>query len=323
MKENSFNTTFEIENAMMTGSSRFLPPAAARAIRESQIRVKILTHADRLSDAALIHQIQLAREECGSANVAIFAVQFPETLKLKDTRTLWEAVIGATFFDKKALVCGIPNSGKSTFIYTLQAEIEPRKKYQPRISPKAGRTLKVKQHWIKSIDKQKTKRICLYDTPGLRLRLDDITVKEGLIDREVISLLSAARVIEATKDVSDYVQYTPVKNILHALNRYALINKETPKYVKKLKLDGPIEESKLFMEALCNVLKRKLIPLTEIIRMSQVGRFGGMVFGSEPIRTDLPMLRLNRGTNAIVYMNEEAQMLQRKGAELRKLKKKS
>lgn len=322
MKENSFNVTFEIENAMMTRSRRFLPPAAVRALKDSQVRVKFLTHADRLSDAALIHQIHLAQEECGSAKVAIFAVQFPETLKLKDTRNLWEAVIGATFDDKKALVCGIPNSGKSTFIYTLQAEIEPRKKYQPRISPKAGRTLKVKQHWIKSIEKQKTKRICLYDTPGLRMRLDDFT-KEGFIDREIITLLSAARVIEATKDVTDYVQYAPVEKILNALNRYALISKETPKYVKKLKLDGPIEDSKLFLESLCNVLKREFIPLTEIIRMSQIGRFGGMVFGSEPIRMDLPKLRLHRGTDAIVYMNEEAQTLQRKGAELRKLKKKS
>jgi hypothetical protein len=154
------------------------------------------------------------------------------------------------------------------------------------------------------------------------MRLDDFT-KEGFIDREIITLLSAARVIEATKDVTDYVQYAPVEKILNALNRYALISKETPKYVKKLKLDGPIEDSKLFLESLCNVLKREFIPLTEIIRMSQIGRFGGMVFGSEPIRMDLPKLRLHRGTDAIVYMNEEAQTLQRKGAELRKLKKKS
>jgi hypothetical protein len=334
MREKKPKIMIHVDKAPLTGcSTKFLPHIVGQSLQRCAVQIKCLTHADLLSDTALTYQIQLAEQQeiqnrgNNSEPVAIFALALSPETKQKAVSDLASGIFGATQLvkDPKAVVCGLPNSGKSSLILPLTKErtMKVRKKKEhhlPKVSIKAGRTLGMKAHIFEPFKKCS---VSLMDSPGLRPRLEDV------LDRD-IALLLAARMVEPFKDYKKLVgDFTVMDIVVRALNRHGVISHTTPDYVAKLGLDGPTEEGSVFVEAFREHEKRSgakqhMIEDIMLIRKCHEGEFGGMIFGTGPIPSDLPKFKFNRNykQSAIVYMNEQARRLVQLGKMAPEKKKK-
>jgi 50S ribosome-binding GTPase len=186
MKNLSPRVTVHMEKIQLVGC-RLLPPAAERVITNSTVRIRCLTHADFISDDALRHQIAVAEEQeqqryhgtyrpSDFFPTAIIALNLKNVTKTKQLRPVQLAIFGAAHVarHKQILVCGVPNSGKSSLILPLtkQRTMEVRNKkafHLPKVSDRAGMTIAVKKHVMEA---NTHGEVTLIDTPGLRPRLE-------------------------------------------------------------------------------------------------------------------------------------------------------
>jgi ribosome biogenesis GTPase A len=259
----------------------------------------------------------IAEQQADGTPIAVVALDLSEKETTgKQVKQLTKLIMGATeeARDRQVLVCGIPNSGKSSLILPLtRARTLLHKKKQhyhlPKVSAAAGRTLGLKKHHLELPWKQ---LIALIDSPGLRPRLEDFKRYP-----ETLAMLLAVRAIEPYRGYRDDVGDRILVKMLGALNRHALISETTPDYVEKFKLPGPIHDAQSFLYAARRSFNRATLTDSELILMCQKGELGGILFGDGPILTDIPPLNYKRQLNsAIVYMNEEALRLYKIGAAL-------
>jgi len=279
MVDNKPRVTVQVENAALVGCN-FLPSPATRMINEASVRIKCLTHADRLSDQALRYQIRLAESLQPGVAVIALNLQDVEKMKRKSVNVVQDALFGATKLagDSKVLVCGLPNAGKSSLILPLTRDrtLRVRKKkhhHLPKVSSSAGRSLGLKRAVL---EKGKGKeKITLIDSPGLRPRLEDLHQQD-------IALLLAAKIIEPFKGYKQIVSPEQIFEVtLHALNRHAEMCSETelPPYAKALRLDGPTDDVSVFRDAFCSEVQSVSDEL-DLIRKCQKGEFGGQIFSN-------------------------------------------
>jgi hypothetical protein len=95
MQERLPKSCVEVEKVQFTGC-RYFPRAAMRVLHNAEIRIKVLTHADTISDRALAHQIAVAERESEEQkrfnknkkqDIAIFCVQLSEQTRTKEVRS--------------------------------------------------------------------------------------------------------------------------------------------------------------------------------------------------------------------------------------------
>lgn len=315
MVEMKPDVTVVVEKVQLAGCN-FLPRAATDVIASSSIRIKCLTHADTITDLALQQQIRLTedlderRRYPRQRPLAIFALNLKLATQSKQLKELRDAMFGASKLTKsnRILVCGLPNSGKSSLILPLTKArtlmVKKKQSYHlPNVSSKAGMTLGVKKHVLTGSDKNKP--LTLLDSPGLRSRLSHA-------DPRVIALLLAANVTELFSGYQQIASHDMIiRLLLKASNRHAAMSHEQPAYKELLGLDSPIDDPAAFLQACKATEKNGGVDEWSVIRKFQRSEFGGLIFTPHQIQEDAnnsSMLLFDR-TSAVLYMNEEAQRL--------------
>ena len=238
MKEKPPRIVCTVENVSLAGL-HFLPAPVNATIRQAAVRLRVLTHADTLSDAALQQQLALVaaqdRQAYGQEQPTL-ALNLSESdlIRTKQVRSVREAFWGATLLTNSVnsgtlLVCGLPNAGKSSLIrpLTRHRTLQVKKKgayHLPITSPRAGRTLGLKKHVLEEdptagTGVRNTRTVSLIDSPGMRPRVPDL-------DPRAVGLLLAARVLEPFANYRDVVSdETILAILLEALNRHAAMSR--------------------------------------------------------------------------------------------------
>jgi 50S ribosome-binding GTPase len=335
------STVVICERIQLVGCN-LLPRMAQSMIERAQHRFRVITHADTVSMDVLKHQIAFVEEQERRNNyrypTAIFFMNLnnAETIKQKHMVAFADAIAGSlSLADLRTnvVVCGIPNSGKSSLIMALTRvrtlEVKKKKDYHlPKISSQAGRTLGTKTHVMAYGNRQKTE-ITFMDSPGLRPRLEELDV-------QTIRLLLATKTVEPFKN---YVKFMPNNELLQILllatNNYSQMNYELgmmlrsnksktvnsgkdqaspplPDYVSAFGLSEATDDPEVFIKAYYKTTREKVSkdPM-HLVRKWQAGDFGSWLL--TPFRRDCianaNMASMNdiQRNSPIVYMNAAAQ----------------
>jgi 50S ribosome-binding GTPase len=334
MQDKPPNTIVSCERIQLVGCN-LLPRMAQSMIHKATHRIRVITHADTVSLNVLKHQIAFVEEQERRNNykypTAVFVMNLnnAETIKLNQMEAFADAIAGSLSMADRptpVVVCGIPNSGKSSLIMALTRvrtlKVKKKKEYHlPKISSQAGRTLGTKTHVMEYGKKQKT-GITFMDSPGLRPRLEDL-------DAQSIRLLLATKSVEPFKN---YMKYTPnndlLRMLLQATNNYTKMNHELdmmlrstkantaspplPDYVSAFGLSEATDDPEVFLKAYYKTTMEKVNndPMY-LVRKWQAGDFGSWLF--TPFRrdcianADLASMKDIRLNTTIVYMNAAAQ----------------
>ena len=334
LQENQPNVVVQVENIQLS-AIKLLPRLAEATIQSAPIRIKVLTHVDTLSDAALrqqIHTVQQMDERVRFPNqepMAIFALNLQSVdVKARELSEIRDAMFGASLLVSKPqiLVCGIPNSGKSSLIYPLTRHrtVQEKKKgayHLPRVSSKAGMTLGVKKHLLPPVFGSFIKHnITLIDMPGFRPKL-------LYADPKLVSLLLSAGVTEPFQGYKTIASHEAIVDILlKAVNRHAAMTdpNSVPEYVELMNVTKTIEDPAIFMKTYETWAKTAPEDIIEHVtghsknleqvywpRVFQSGIFGGLVYTPYPTLphpSHSSHIVLDRDT-PVVYMNEQAERL--------------
>lgn len=315
MMEARPEVTVLVEKVSLAGCN-FLPRAMDQMLRSSTVRLHCLTHADTVSDAALRQQIWLTQELDARRRyphhrpTAIFAVNLKQAAeKGRLLRPFRDALFGAgkLVTKKQVLVCGVPNSGKSSLILPLTkartlAVKKKRHTHLPKVSSKAGMTLGVKKHVLHALGQDD---LTLLDTPGLRTRMDHA-------DPRQVALLLAGNVTQPFAGYKEIASHDVLlRLLLQAVNRHAAMSGESsPAYLQLLGLKSPAVNPATFLRSY-QAATGKVVDEISLIRLFQAGEFGGLVFfpyKNLPCVNDSSNISLDRNS-AVVYMNDEAKRL--------------
>ncbi|KAA8499229.1 Mitochondrial ribosome-associated GTPase 1 [Porphyridium purpureum] len=149
---------------------------------------------------------------------------------------------------KKAIVCGIPNVGKSSLIYILSKDqIKKLKKkgmyHAPKVKNVAGETKNIKSHWL-----NERPAMMLVDTPGMFLP----TVELDRHPETYYKLAITGKINHADlKDQLEVMEY-----LLYRLNRARLFN-----YVTLFKMSAPTDDVNQFIKATKQPTVRAATPI--------------------------------------------------------------
>ena len=311
----------EVMNACHVSVAPKLLPNVFRRDTAPQIWIRVLTHADLLSDDALQYQMQRAstlfENRSSTTDVAVIAMDLhnAESLKSKKLNPVRHVIVGA---NKKTVpgggesmvVCGLPNAGKSSLIHALTKDrtlqVKKKKSYHlPKISATAGRTLGTKNHAF-NIGK---KTYSLTDTPGLRPQAEMLNVWD------TASLLATGS-MQATKGMlsDDELRQCIVTILWRALKRHADLSSTCIAFGSPDELwdahRNSFESSKV--QGTVGLLQHLMLYCRQ-------GSYGGLVIENEPKRQlsykddSSSPFRPSRGS-PIVAMNEAATLLRDIGA---------
>jgi ribosome biogenesis GTPase A len=334
LHENQPNVVVHVENVQLS-AIKLLPRLAEATIQSTPIRIKVLTHVDKISDAALrqqIHTVQQIDERIRYPNqepIAIFALNLQSVeIRARELSDVRDALFGASLMVTKPqiLVCGVPNSGKSSLIYPLTKHytVQEKKKgayHLPRVSAKAGMTLGVKRHVLTpAIGSFIKNNISLVDMPGFRPKL-------LFADPGLVALLLSTGVTEPFQGYKDIASTETIVHILlKAVNRHAIMTDphSVPDYVELLNMTEATEDAAMFMKAYEKWAKTAPEDVTEFLvghskkldsvywpRLFQNGIFGGSIFTPYPTLphpSHSSHIVLDRDS-PVVYMNEQAERL--------------
>ncbi|KAA8499228.1 Mitochondrial ribosome-associated GTPase 1 [Porphyridium purpureum] len=178
----------------------------------------------------------------------------------------------------KAIVCGIPNVGKSSLIYILTKdltkEVKKKKLYHaPKIENVAGKTRVLKQHWL-NVDPN----LMMVDTPGMFLPPLTLERNPEAYYKLAITWKLNSGSLNNHRDVLQY--------LLYRLNRARLFD-----YVKFYKMTEPTDDVNLFIKS--------AHPRTPTPKAALQPILGHFLFGSlgklclDDIESPLPKMLLN------------------------------
>ena len=214
IRERNYQVVIEVMNAChVDWAERQLPIRKDSNVHK--IWARVLTHTDLLSREALQYQMKRAsiirnhtsNNDDNSYQIPVVALNLQDTnLKQTKLRPVMEMLFGtkavavattttSEVSSSKLLVCGVPNAGKSSFIYPLTKHrtLAVKKKkgsfHLPSINATAGWTMGTKSHVFdikvprdgSSSNKHKTESVSLDDTPGLRPRLENLMENDELL----------------------------------------------------------------------------------------------------------------------------------------------
>ena len=311
----------EVMNACHVNvASNHLP--ARRILNDfAQVWIRVLTHSDLLSPEALQYQIeQASRLEYGPSNrpatVPVMAVSLKdvESLKTKQLKPLMELIVGAfqsapTTQRSSMAVCGLPNAGKSSLIYPLTRArtLEVRKKkghHLPKINAKAGWTLGTKNHAFE----YQRETFSLTDTPGLRLRMDDMSPLQSAYLIATGSMVPPKGMLSNNEELRAQI----VTILWRGLKRHADLSASS----SSIPFDSPDDLWKVHCDDDQSKSTSPVALMHSLIRWCGQGRYGGLVIEEEGYQGISANSRLSRPKpdQIIAGMNEEAKILRNVGA---------
>lgn len=269
MKDTPPRVVVHVQKASLVGCSpALLPKTAEWCVQNAPVRIQCLTHVDAMSKPALLYQIatleelerqkyehrrqrQKQRNHAHNNNsnnttdemreddeddywpTAIIALnlQNSEDIKAKQLRPVSEALLGAARLadSRPILVCGVPNSGKSSLILPLTRNrtltVRNKKGYHlPKVSNRAGMTVAIKKHVLEGGPSTGGLEATLLDTPGLRPRLDNHHGDMFGTDPRVVALFLAAHVTEVFPGYHEWTSRDLIfETLLRASNRHAAL----------------------------------------------------------------------------------------------------
>jgi 50S ribosome-binding GTPase len=320
-----------------------LPRPAQTIIDRATLRFRVITHCDTVSLDVLKHQIAYVEEQerrnypNSPYPTAVFAMNLSkaDSLKQKQMKQFSDAIFGAASIVRGTapiLVCGVPNSGKSSLVLALTRQrtlkVKNKREYHlPKVSIQAGRTMGTKKHIMEYDNKQS---VTFMDSPGLRPRL------QGL-NPDTIRLLLASKSVEPFKGYADYTgDQILIRLLLQAANNYTNVDYEVgkilhdrkknanaadtayssptlPDYATAFGLSRSTEDPNEFVNAYYKTSQEQVSndPLY-LVRKFQCGDFGSWVF--TPYRRDVLSDRnitnlrpFYQNFNPIIYMNQAGQ----------------
>ena len=328
------------ERVQLVGCN-LLPRQAQKILQDATIRFRVITHADTVSLDVLKHQIAFVEEQerrnypNSKYPTAVFAMNLSTAAssREKQMKSFADAIFGASSLlpgKSPILVCGIPNSGKSSLVLALTRQrtlkVKNKKEYHlPKVSTQAGRTLGTKTH-VLEFNKD---YVSFMDSPGLRPRL------EGL-DPGTIRLLLASKSVEPFKGYIKYISdQVLIRLLLQAANNYTNINyaigkvlherkmstskrvveyasPTLPDYATAFGLSDRTEDPDVFIDAYYKTsTEQKSNDPLYLVRKFQSGDFGSWLF--TPYRQDVlsvgnieAMRPFNQNHEPILYCNQAA-----------------
>lgn len=217
--------------------------------------IRVLTHADMVDKQVLKYQMERASGGSPEKNPVV-AVNLSEAkqTKAKQVKAIQQFMAACILWrsgqdTRSALVCGLPNAGKSSFIHALTRErvlkVRRKKEYHlASISSTAGHTLGMKKH---SFDLNGL-TVTLVDSPGVRSRSDFMdaqtisyflatgslqpgrTTMTKEIKEEVIKILR--RGLERHEELAGRKDDKKLQENLAAFDQEAATGKNFPKLIK-------------------------------------------------------------------------------------------
>lgn len=310
----------------------------------NKIWARVLTHSDLLSKEALQYQMERAsivRNRNSSSvggdggstyQIPVVALNLQDTtIKNSKLRPIMEMLYGAKVAadaskcdqsittTTKLLVCGVPNAGKSSFIYpltkhrTLQVKKKKGSFHLPSINIIPGWTMVTKSHAfdIKVLKDSKnggkhhkTKSVGLDDTPGIRPRLE--TLMEGNNDDELLAKWLSTRGIGMLSKKSnninhDNLEQQVIQILWRGLKRHAEISQSSFEFDSSDSLwERHLEGTKVGTNT----------TLDSLTRAVSSGVYGGCIIEEEE---HTPMSKQGEYTinqdSTIVAMNQSAKLL--------------
>ena len=328
----------EVMNACHVSIAAKLLPFNAQRV---PIWIRVLTHADRLSDAALSYQMQQASrlhphsgnnknknsshlENDNDTAIPVVAMNLadPENINHKRLQNFLDVLLGARnkpyegdlANNTTILVCGLPNAGKSSLIYILSRprtlQIKKKGKYHlPRINATPGWTLGVKRHVVLESN------LTLCDVPGLRPRAEAL----DLTDYAHLLVSGAMQAHPGVLDESEPLRRTIVDVLWKGLCRHAFVS-GTALPMQWAHADAWLaaHQEKFFGES--QQQKSPASVVHHLMEYCRNGEYGGMVLEEghpTPLAPDeaaaavngaRAAFQLNRATH-VVAMNEAAMKL--------------
>lgn len=219
-------------------------PTINRWMLESDVQIRIYTHADLVSDKVLSYLVHRAEEANPELAVVVVDTRDAEEIKAKKMDRLKDLFLGAMkgTSTKRAVICGMPNAGKSSIIYPMtRANVVMTKKkkdtHAAKVSSMAGVTVGVKDQRLTL-----NEHYFLVDTPGL---LPSELSERQMVEAVVTGCLtSGTGVSPKLWDIKRVVGY-----LLDGLNFDAELCGMEPRYVQILGLGGKVLDPYLLMSA--------------------------------------------------------------------------
>ena len=195
IEDKEFKVVVEVMNACHVDWADRNLPARHMIQRNANIWIRVLTHSDLLSKEALKYQIKRAsyissiseKNKKSNYQIPVVALEDFQTssksTKKFSIRTVMEMLLGGRDISieygqhQQILVCGLPNAGKSSFIYPLtqnrKLQVKNKESHHlPSMSWSNVFDINVVDNHTKR--SHKTQTVSLTDTPGLRPKLEDI-----------------------------------------------------------------------------------------------------------------------------------------------------
>ena len=341
IRERNYQVVIEVMNAChVDWAERQLPIRKDSNVHK--IWARVLTHSDLLSREALQYQMERAsiirnhtsNNDDNSYQIPVVALNLQDTnLKQTKLRPVMEMLFGtkavattttSEVSSSKLLVCGVPNAGKSSFIYPLTKHrtLAVKKKkgsfHLPSINETAGWTMGTKSHVFdikvprdnnggsgsSSSNKHKTESVSLDDTPGLRPRLDNL-----MKDDELLASWLCTRGMKAPKGM---LSKTNNNGNYNTLEKYIIQILWAGLKRRKISQQPLLEEfvsPDALWEHYLNNNGTQLNSLDSFIRTVTSGEYGGYIIEEEEYIPTTTTTTTQQQQEEELYINQDSTMV--------------
>mmetsp|Transcript_23503 Transcript_23503/g.58361 ORF Transcript_23503/g.58361 Transcript_23503/m.58361 type:complete len:499 (+) Transcript_23503:1-1497(+) len=247
-------------------------------------RMVVYTHEDLLTDAQIEEVRRWTVAKLGTEEELVFFQDLREYkaqragdlkhIQAKITEICTKKPMRSNLEIRKALVVGVPNVGKSSFIYINTSHMTKVMKnkgmyHAPKVVNRPGETKSIKSHWMRV-----KPNVMLVDTPGMFppqwfLNEDPERIYKLALTNAIVSTTKSSKNL-------DNIHTVPIEVVadylLYKLNKASLFD-----YVKLYKLSGPTNDLKTVLNAIPLSISSKLSPVATFLDAWHSGALGSLI----------------------------------------------